>query len=90
MVDCLGRRDRLFLEELAQAGVMGLKVIEAAQTPAWAAKYVPKPPDIGQRAVSAFINGDGITYGLVSIVVPVASGSGAVKTLLIDPEIEAR
>ena len=88
-VDCLIRRDKRFIEELAHAENFGVKALDPAQPPPWAAKLLG-PPASGDRLVSAFVNGDGMTFEFVLVVAPGATGSGAVRSLLANTELEAR
>jgi len=86
-VDCLALRDKLLLEQLGYAEHLEVKVLEPAQIPPWVAKLAGKPTG-RDWLVSAFLNGDGITFEFVLVVVPGGSGLGVVKTFLVNAEIE--
>lgn len=87
-VDCLARRDKLLLEQLAHVERLDVKVLEPARTPPSLAKLIGKPTG-GDRLVGAFLNGDGITFEFVLVVVRGGSGFGVVKTFLVNAEVES-
>jgi hypothetical protein len=86
-VDCLVRRDENLFEELAVSEGFGVKALEPAQVPPWAAKLMGQAAR-SDRLVSAFINGDGITFEFVLVVVRGATGSGAIRSFLVNTEVE--
>lgn len=87
MVTCLGQNDRLFLTELAAAGTPATKPVAAKGGPRWLAKLWPAS-EPGDRLVSTFINGDGVTFELVLVVADAAAG-GLVRAFLLHGEVEA-
>ncbi len=86
-VDCLARRDHLLLEELGHAESLEVKVMEPAHVPLWLRKMMGRPA-AGERLVGTFINGDGITFEFVLVVVPSETGVGAVQAFLVSAEVE--
>lgn len=88
VVDCLARRDKLLLEELARAAKVEVKVLEPARAPAWLAKLIGKPAG-GDWLVGGFLNGDGITFEFVLVVLAGGSGPGVVKAFLVNADVES-
>jgi hypothetical protein len=85
-VDCLIRREKLLLEELAHAQSVEVKTLDSARAPRWVVKLIGRPAS-GDRLVTAFVNGDGITFEFVFVVLPGATGSGVVKRFLVNAEL---
>lgn len=89
LIDCLTKRDKIFVEELAQAGKLRLKNVEPAQIPPSLAKVVGKPA-ARERLVSTFINGDGITFEIVlAIAVREGTSSAGVRAVFLNAEVES-
>ncbi len=61
---------------------------EPARTPAWLAKLIGKPAS-GDWLVGGFLNGDGITFEFVLVVVPGGSGAAVVKAFLVNAGVES-
>jgi len=89
LIDCIEKREKLFVEELGQAGKLTLKAVEPGKIPPSLAALVGTPA-AGERLVSTFINGDGISFELVlSAVAGDGSSSIAIRALFLNTEIES-
>ena len=89
LVECLEKREKIFIDELSHAGKLRLKAIEGAKVPPSLAKLVGAP-SAGERLVSTFIDGDGITFELVlSVVASEGKSSAAVRAVFLSSEVES-
>jgi hypothetical protein len=89
LVDCLQKREKIFVEELAHAGKLRLKVVEPTKVPPSLAKLVGAP-GAGEQLVSTFINGDGVTFEIVlSIAAREGTSSAAVRAVFLNTEVES-
>jgi hypothetical protein len=75
IVDCLGRKDDLLMDELAKADQLEVKPFELRRIPPRLRKILPKP-EPGQRFVYSFINGGGVTFEFVLVVASVGERLG--------------
>jgi hypothetical protein len=89
LVDCLQKREKLLVNELAGAGRLRLEAIAAPKVPQSLKKLVATPA-ADERLVSTFINGDGITFEIVlSTAVREGTVSFGVRAIFLNAEIES-
>jgi hypothetical protein len=82
MTTCFAKKETLFLEELKRGEDLAPKVVDPGHAPKSLMKLLDKS-ESEQTLVSGYINGDGVTYGLLLVVAPGDSGKAGVSTFAL-------